>query len=139
MLKASSYLKQVNDAREQEEKVSKLDDDEPQLFGEAKNAMNDLVDINKNLGADLTLHERMSMLNNDQLHIFHKIKNHLLHQQLHETKRCECDFEPLCMFVSGVGGTGKSFLIEAVKALVNELWPSEHVLFLHLLVWQLSM
>ena len=27
MLKASSYLKQVNDAREQEEKVSKLDDD----------------------------------------------------------------------------------------------------------------
>ena len=39
MLKASLYLKQVNDAREQEEKVSKLDDDEPQLFGEAKNAI----------------------------------------------------------------------------------------------------
>ena len=49
------------------------------------------------------------------------------HQQLHETKRCECDFEQLCMFVSGVGGTGKSFLIEAVKALINELWPSEEL------------
>ena len=29
------------------------------------------------------------------------------------------------MFVSGVGGTGKSFVIEAVKALVDSLWTSE--------------
>ena len=29
------------------------------------------------------------------------------------------------MFVSGVGGTGKSFLIETIKALVDLLWPSE--------------
>ena len=28
------------------------------------------------------------------------------------------------MFVSGVGGTGKSFLIETTKALVNNIWPS---------------
>ena len=28
------------------------------------------------------------------------------------------------MFISGVGGTGKSFLIEAIKALVRSLWPS---------------
>ena len=27
------------------------------------------------------------------------------------------------MFVSGVGGTGKSFLIEAIKALVASIWP----------------
>ena len=27
------------------------------------------------------------------------------------------------MFVSGVGGTGKSFLIEAIKALVISVWP----------------
>ena len=36
-----------------------------------------------------------------------------------------CDFEPLRMFVSGVGGTGKSFLIEAIKALVGSIWPSD--------------
>ena len=30
---------------------------------------------------------------------------------------------PVRMFVSGVGGTGKSFLIEAIKALVNSIWP----------------
>ena len=28
------------------------------------------------------------------------------------------------MFVSGVGGTGKSFLIQTIKALVNNIWPS---------------
>ena len=33
--------------------------------------------------------------------------------------------KPLRMFVSGVGGTGKSFLIEAIKAFVDDLWPSE--------------
>ena len=27
------------------------------------------------------------------------------------------------MFVSGVGGTGKSFLIETIRALVDQLWP----------------
>ena len=29
------------------------------------------------------------------------------------------------MFVSGVGGTGKSFVIEAIKALVGSIWPSD--------------
>ena len=29
------------------------------------------------------------------------------------------------MFISGVGGTGKSFLIEAVRALIASIWP-EH-------------
>ena len=29
------------------------------------------------------------------------------------------------MFISGIGGTGKSFLIEAVRALITSIWP-EH-------------
>ena len=29
------------------------------------------------------------------------------------------------MFVSGVGGTGKSFLIDTIRALVDQLWPSD--------------
>ena len=28
------------------------------------------------------------------------------------------------MFISGVGGTGNSFLLEAIKALVKSLWLS---------------
>ena len=30
--------------------------------------------------------------------------------------------KPLRMFISGVGGTGKSFLIEAIKCLVDDIW-----------------
>ena len=32
------------------------------------------------------------------------------------------------MFVSGVGGTGKSFLIEAIKALVGSIWPLDSLM-----------
>ena len=31
------------------------------------------------------------------------------------------------MFVSGVGGTGKSFLIEAIKALIADIWPTNNL------------
>ena len=51
------------------------------------------------------------------------------------------------MFVSGVGGggggggAGKSFPIEAIKALVASIWPSDSlsVLLQHQLAWLLSM
>jgi len=29
------------------------------------------------------------------------------------------------MFVNGVGGTAKSFLIEAIKALTADIWPTD--------------
>ena len=35
--------------------------------------------------------------------------------------RCSCDQEPLVKYVAGVAGTGKSFLIEAIKMLVASL------------------
>ena len=31
------------------------------------------------------------------------------------------------MFVSGVGGTGNSFLIHAVKCLIDSLWPTDDI------------
>ena len=65
------------------------------------------------------------MLNADQKRIFDKVAHHLLHQKEHEEEKCKCDIKPLQMFISGVGGTGKSFLIEAVKAFVDDLWPSD--------------
>ena len=124
MLNARLHVKDINRARENEEKV-KPDDENPELFGEAKNAMDELFDMNKHQGTEFTLDERVRMLNADQLRIFKKIRDHLVHQQLHESKSCICELKPLCMFVSGVGGTGKSFLIEAVKLLINDLWPSK--------------
>ena len=74
---------------------------------------------------ELALSDRIGMLNVDQRRIFDKIEAHLNHQKLHESKQCNCtDYKPLLMFVSGVGGTGKSFLIEAIKAQVAEMWSS---------------
>ena len=36
---------------------------------------------------------------------------------------CKCsEFKPLHMLISGVGGTGKSFLIKTIHALVSQMW-----------------
>ena len=71
------------------------------------------------------LEDRIAMLNADQLRIFNKIKDHLVHQQMHEHEECDCgELRPLVMFISGVGGTGKSFLIESIKMLINSLWSA---------------
>ena len=71
----------------------------------------------------------MDAYNVHQRHVFDRIKDYLLHQKRHEDKQCQQDnYVPLTMFVSGVGGTGKSFLIEAIKALIKILWSSNDLL-----------
>ena len=64
------------------------------------------------------------MLNVDQKRIFDKIKSHLFSQ-----KECEViessrllRLDTIRMFTSGVGGTGKSLLIDAIKYLVDDIW-----------------
>ena len=69
------------------------------------------------------------MLNVDQKRIFDHIKAHLLRQIEYENKSKQEkeqseSVKPLHMFISGVCGTGKSFLIEAIKALVKSLWST---------------
>ena len=116
MLEAQSNIRHANG----KEKVNK---DDPQLMGEAKTAMNDLFDVNVNSGDKLSLDDRVAMLNADKRRVFEGVKSRFLHQRQHEANECQCDFKPLRMFVSGVGGTGKSFLIEAIKALVASISP----------------
>ena len=129
MLEARLAVRVINEARQAEdvqEEPENVPDDEPQLLGEARSAMDDLADMNVREPDALTLDERVVMLNADQRRVFERIRNHLFHQQRHETNQCQCDeIKPLNMFVSGVGGTGKSFLIETVKAQVEALWPSD--------------
>ena len=67
------------------------------------------------------------MLNADQRRIFDCVKEHLLHQKRHEDGICQCDIKPLRMFISSLGGTGKSFLIEAIRALVASIWPEHNL------------
>ena len=90
----------------------------PQVMGRVVDAMQDLRDMMDTcINPELALSDRVHMLNADQCRVFNNIKNSLDHQKLHESKQCDCtSHKPFLMFVSGVGGTGKSFLIETIKA-----------------------
>ena len=126
MLKAQSTLRKINEARKAEavQQESK-EDEEIQVLGEAKSAMQDMAEMNANPSDSIPLDERVEMLNADQRRIYDHVRTHLLHHKQHEDGICQCEIKPLTMFVSGVGGTGKSFLIEAVKALTDTLWSSD--------------
>ena len=77
MLKARFNIKKLNEAWLVEGEY-----DNPELLGATKTA------INVNTSDTLTLAERITMLNDDQRHIFDKIKNYLFHQKQHEANDC---------------------------------------------------
>ena len=126
-------MRKINEARKTlaiEREESMEENRGMQVAGEAKCAVQEMHDLQSNQPSDISdsmsLDERASMLNSDQRRIFEDVKSVLLHQKLHEEGKCSCgDLKPLRHFVSGVGGTGKSFLIEAMRALTNSLWPVE--------------
>ena len=129
MLAAESHIKKINEARHKastDEKVECQEDgDGPQCTGEAKSAMDDALGMSVNPPNKLDLHTRVAMLNADQKRIFDHVKEHILHQRRHEDVVCQCDIKPLRMFISSVGGTGKSFLIEAIRALIASIWSEQ--------------
>ncbi len=81
--------------------------------------------LNLDLDVDpLDMQRMVSMLNKDQRRVYDKITGHLLHELDHSNGTCSCtDLQPMQMFVSGVGGTDKSFLIQAVRAFTKATWP----------------
>eukprot|EP00731_Ephydatia_muelleri_P005830 Em0003g78a len=122
LLKAQTAVKKINEAREEEGVVVPPAEEDAYFGGEAKAAMEDVFNLNE-VNAAETVEERVAKLNADQLRIFNDINDHLCHQKLHENGKCSCTkLKPLCKFISGVGGTGKSFLIHTIRAKVNELW-----------------
>ena len=121
LLKAQTAVKKINEAREEEGVAAPPAEEDAFFHGEAKAAMEDVFHLNE-LHTE-TVEDRVAKLNADQLRIFTNINDHLCHQQLHENGKCSCTkHKPLCMFISGVGGTGKSFLIHTIRGKVNELW-----------------
>ena len=128
MLRANENVQKINEARQAEQQhvpVSEpIEGDEgPQVAGEATSAMHDMADLQHSDNSGPSLNELASSLNADQTRIFDKIKCQLQRQVQHETGTCKCsDLKPLHMFISGVGGTGKSFLIKAIRALVLDMW-----------------
>ena len=124
-------MQKINEARQaEEEDVIDADpleeqDDGPQVTGEATAAMNDAFDLHQNDETGPTLDELVSSLNPNQSRVFKQVKSHLEHQAMDERKTCTChDLKLLHMFVSGVEGTGKSFLIKTICALVSNIWDN---------------
>ena len=127
MLQAQAKVRRINEARKEEEvpadKDEAVEEEGVKLVGEAEAAMHDVHDMDYDT---IGLSERIAMLNEDQRRIFEQVSDHLNHQHRHESNDCKCkDIKPLYMFISGVGGTGKSFLIETIRSLVKEMWKDD--------------
>ena len=132
MLQARKSVEKINEARQAQEQAVEEpgpveEDSGPQVAGEAISAMKDVFDLHQNDESNgPSFEELVSSLNPDQERVYGQVKAHLQHQVEHETGHCKCtDLKPLHMFVSSVGGTGKSFLIKTIRALVYRIWDSE--------------
>ena len=63
------------------------------------------------------LNEAVAGLSPDQLAVYKSFVENVEHYYQHKTKNCSCGkFEPLRLFVSGFGGSGKSHLIRILMA-----------------------
>ena len=63
------------------------------------------------------LKEAVAGLSPDQLAVYESFVENVEHYYQHKTKKCSCGkFEPLRLFVSGFGGSGKSHLIRVLMA-----------------------
>ena len=61
--------------------------------------------------------ELVKTLNPDQRRIYDTITKAIDHSVSHAINECSCDsFQPLLLYVSGYGGTGKSYLIKAIMS-----------------------
>ena len=104
-------MHKITEARQAEEETvpgpEPVEEDEgPQVVGEATSAMHAVLDLLQN---GPSLDELVSSLSADQARIFDQVKKHLEHQAHRESGMCKCShLKPLHMFISGVGGTGKS-------------------------------
>jgi len=126
MLQAQSKVHRINEHRQATEEECANEDESMglEIPGEATAAMHDVKEMECNAAMDeQTLEQRISMLNSDQRRVFDMVSSHLQHQRQHELGMCACDNQkPLQCFISGVGGTGKSFLIDTIKHQVAAIW-----------------
>ena len=66
---------------------------------------------------DVQFSECVDSLNPQQRRIYVTITEAIEHSVDHAIKKCDCEtFKPLYLYVSGFGGTGKSYLIKAIMA-----------------------
>ena len=91
--------------------------------GELNLGLRDFEDINSKqclFESEEDLSKFVNTLNSDQLRIYNTVTSCLQHQLDHEFGKCNCnDKKPLLMYISGYGGTGKSYLIKAIKGFLD--------------------
>ena len=100
-----------------------MDDNNP-VIGQA---LQDFENINNSsaIKTEEELARFVSTLNSDQQRVYAKITSSLLHSIDHKEGNCKCAVnKPLMMYVSGFGGTGKTYLI---KALVGFMFVQRNV------------
>ena len=133
-MKAYDNQKQkiVNSRKKVDDKVSKkiqhieeqgLDSDPEEVEIDDVSAldqvMTDFKEINDagNIKTEEELSALVETLNPEQRKIYDKITSAIGHSVAHAIKECTCQsFQPLYLYVSGFGGTGKSYLIKAIMA-----------------------
>eukprot|EP00731_Ephydatia_muelleri_P023421 Em0015g1004a len=123
-LEAHKKVHAINEARAllHEAPVPQVPED-GLVQGEAKTAMEDVYQLNDSPSEAVNIDDMVAKLNQDQARVFDRIVTHLVHQKRHEDCQSTCSsLQPLYMFLSGVGGTGKSFLIHTFKAKIAQLW-----------------
>ena len=93
-------------------------------------ALRDFEELNKksSIRTQEDLDNRVNLLNVDQRRVFDRITHQLVHIMDHNDNKCtksNCKgVEPLYLYCSGPGGTGKSFLLESI---VGFMYVQTHV------------
>jgi len=120
---ADTSVKELVQQRRAEMEAEDMNDSQPPPTGgplqflptEAENCMADFENV-ASIESDISIEDMIKSLNPDQTRIFNTVKDAVLSQMSPTT---EDPTEVLRMFVSGSGGTGKSFLIKTIKAYVQ--------------------
>ena len=128
MLKAKQNVEKINEARQAEQEIvtepePMKEDDGPQIGGEPTYVMNDVANLQENDKSGSSWDTLLPSLNADHARIFECMRRHFEYQVQHENDTCKSDdFNRLSIFASGAGGTGKSYLIKTIHALVSKIW-----------------
>ena len=123
--KIMNSKKKVDD--EVSKKLEKIEEEgvdfEPEVGIDDGNALDqvlydfDAINNVDSISTEAELDAIVETLNIDQRRIYDQIISAIIHSLAHAIKSCECDsFQPLLLYVSGFGGTGKSYLIKTIMA-----------------------
>ena len=104
------------EARADDMSAEEADDNDPQNVDSGSDFF-ETVRKQTTIETEEQLKEAVAGLSPDQLAVYNLFVENIDHYHKHKTQACSCEeFEPLRLFVSGFGGSGKSHLIRTLMA-----------------------